>query len=318
MRSEFDEEWMTEVQTHCPKVNPFITCLSNTNNVGLTTSAFYIRDVANKVDSSQSNLANKMINANIGSVILWLRSPGELRVVDSSGNITGIVAGTPKEDFPNSILDPESRSTTLFFPDTNTTYEVKGTTSGTYGLVMTNLMSSTTVTAIDIPIKENASHVYSIDWQALVAGQTGVTIKIDKEGDGIFEHEIMGGVEITNDDFLLQTKTIIDFDPDSLNLKNKNGKATVYIELPDSYDVSAIDISTIKLNGAPALTKPTSIGDYDKDGVPDLMVKFERSTIIPMIVPKGEMATITVSGQLFHNGRSMIFTGKDIIRIVQK
>jgi len=73
----------------------------------------------------------------------------------------------------------------------------------------------------------------------------------------------------------------IDFDPDTLNLKSKGTVVTVYIELPTGYDVSQIDVSSIKLNGTvPALAKPTEIGDYDGDGIPELMVKFDRASVI--------------------------------------
>jgi len=41
---------------------------------------------------------------------------------------------------------------------------------------------------------------------------------------------------------------IIDFDPDTLNLKSEGRWVTVYIELPNGYDVSEIDVPSIKLN----------------------------------------------------------------------
>ena len=53
---------------------------------------------------------------------------------------------------------------------------------------------------------------------------------------------------------------------------------TCYIELPEGYDPSDIDVSSILLNGALEVdpAAPTSIGDHNGNGVPDLMVKFKR------------------------------------------
>ena len=71
----------------------------------------------------------------------------------------------------------------------------------------------------------------------------------------------------------------IDFDPDTLKKKDK--WITAYIELPSGYSVEDINVSTVRLivgdENAPAKSKPTKIGDYDRDGIPDLMVKFKRS-----------------------------------------
>lgn len=78
----------------------------------------------------------------------------------------------------------------------------------------------------------------------------------------------------------------IDFNPNTLNLKSKGNYVTAYIELPKDYDVSKIDVSSVKLNMnsvVPALLKPTALGDYDKDGIQDLMVKFDRQEVQEVI-----------------------------------
>lgn len=107
----------------------------------------------------------------------------------------------------------------------------------------------------------------------------------------------------------------IDFNPDTLNLKSKGKVVTVYIELPEGYDVEEIDISTVMLNGiVPALAHPTDVGDYDSDGVPDLMVKFDRSDVQDVLEPGNEVE-VTVSGQLT-DGTS--FEGADTIRVIAK
>jgi hypothetical protein len=72
----------------------------------------------------------------------------------------------------------------------------------------------------------------------------------------------------------------IDVDPNTLNLKSKGKYVTCYIEIP-GFDPADIDVSTVMLDGVvPAEESPTGLGDYDMDGIPDLMVKFSRSTLI--------------------------------------
>jgi len=105
----------------------------------------------------------------------------------------------------------------------------------------------------------------------------------------------------------------IDIDPDTLNLKSKGKWITCYIELPDSYDVADIDISTILLNNVvPAEDHPTDIGDYDNDGVYDLMVKFDRQDVID-ILEAGDNVEITVAGELIDG---TLFEGTDYIRVI--
>jgi len=74
----------------------------------------------------------------------------------------------------------------------------------------------------------------------------------------------------------------VDIDPDTLNLKSNGEWITCYIELSAGFNVGDIDTSTILLNGTIGvdLGAPTQIGDYDCDGMADLMVKFDRSTVI--------------------------------------
>ena len=106
---------------------------------------------------------------------------------------------------------------------------------------------------------------------------------------------------------------IIDINPYTLNLKSKGKWITAYIELPEGYNVSDIDVSTIMLNDAvPAELHPTEVGDYDTDGIPDLMVKFDREDLVA-ILSVGE-TTLTITGEV--NGTQ--FEGSDTIKVINE
>ncbi|MFC2010997.1 hypothetical protein ACFLUR_01735, partial [Chloroflexota bacterium] len=81
----------------------------------------------------------------------------------------------------------------------------------------------------------------------------------------------------------------VDINPNVLNLGSKSNKNSVtgFIRLDEEADVSQIDVGTVVLsfNGTmvAAQLKPVSIADHDKDGTPDIMVKFSREELISVL-----------------------------------
>ena len=106
----------------------------------------------------------------------------------------------------------------------------------------------------------------------------------------------------------------LDFDPDTLNLGSNGKWVTCLIELPDGYDVSAIVFSELTLNDVvPAdTTHKASVGDADSDGVPDLVVKFDRASVQAVLTP-GPDQLVWVSGEL-ESGDS--YTASDLITVL--
>jgi hypothetical protein len=116
------------------------------------------------------------------------------------------------------------------------------------------------------------------------------------------------------------TATVVIY-PQALNLRSNGRWITARIELPEGYNLSDIDVSTIMLNNTiPVELTPIHIGDCDCDGTPDLMVKFERQKVIDLILKNYQftgrfgMVTLTITGEM----AECAFQGSDDIKIIQQ
>jgi len=110
----------------------------------------------------------------------------------------------------------------------------------------------------------------------------------------------------------------VDVQPDTINLKAKGNFITAYIELPAPCDVKKIDIGTVTLevNGyvIHAEAKPARVGDYDADGVSDLMVKFDRQLAKARMFMGPE--ELTISGDVLDSPAP--FQGSDTVNVLSK
>ncbi|HET6452845.1 MAG TPA: right-handed parallel beta-helix repeat-containing protein [Armatimonadota bacterium] len=107
----------------------------------------------------------------------------------------------------------------------------------------------------------------------------------------------------------------LDIKPDTLNPKSKGQYITAYIEMPaGEWSLDDIDVSSLRINGViGAAEHQPQIGDYDSDGLPDLMVKFDREALCNLLSP-GEQ-TVTLTGSCL-DGADL--TGQDTIRVLGK
>ena len=123
-----------------------------------------------------------------------------------------------------------------------------------------------------------------------------------------------------------ELEAIIDVSPDTLNLKSNGRWITAYIELPENYNVSDINRTTILLNDTIPVNsfwmrKPLKsvVGDYDADDISDLMVRFDRTEVIELIfnasLPDHRFTyvTLTITGLLTDE---TLFEGNDAIRVI--
>jgi PKD repeat protein len=121
----------------------------------------------------------------------------------------------------------------------------------------------------------------------------------------------------------------IDCDPETINLKSKAKWITCYIELPPAYNVSLIDINTVKLiykgyefqavndTKYDFVTDPEEyLTDEDQDGIVERMVKFYREELKPYLEP-GD-AEFTVEGKVYYNEGYADFEGFDTLRIIER
>ena len=108
----------------------------------------------------------------------------------------------------------------------------------------------------------------------------------------------------------------VDIDPDTVETESNGNWITAYIELPNGADPACINSSSILLNGALTIVGPTEIGDYDLDGIPDLMVKFDRAEFVTLANLSPGQKTIfnvTVSGTLLGGSK---FIGSDSVLVM--
>ncbi len=135
-----------------------------------------------------------------------LESPGELRVYDSLGRVTGIVNGEPEEEIPNTIYD--GNNVILVNPNDSYTYEMVGIEEGEYGIKVNFTENGNTINfaAIDIPTSTKENHQYKINWTTLSQGEEGVIVQVDSNGDGIFDYNFTSDSELTYDEYINATK----------------------------------------------------------------------------------------------------------------
>jgi hypothetical protein len=146
--------------------------------------------------------------------VVETRSPVEIRVYDSEGNIAGVVGGQVREDIPFSVYGSAIETLVIFQTRGSYRYEVVGRSEGEYGLRIANVEDgeATVFVALGVPTALDTVAEYEIDWAALRQGQEGVTVRLDSDGDGVFEETLRANTELSRGEFLSQ----VDSDGDTI------------------------------------------------------------------------------------------------------
>jgi hypothetical protein len=100
--------------------------------------------------------------------------------------------------------------------------------------------------------------------------------------------------------------------PNTLNRRSKGRWVMCYVELPEGYAPTEIDVASLWLDEAVAAAPGAALlSDYDGDGVPDLMVRFDRRALTDLLAPG--KAVVTLTGCLA-DGTPL--AGSDVIRVI--
>lgn len=153
-----------------------------------------------------------------------------------------------------------------------------------------------------------------LDSAAFAPGEYTLHVSLNTDGDDTFASN-----EKTFDVLSGEQDATVDVDPDTLN-KASNGKwVTAYIELPNR-NVTDINISTVELEGVPAVDDPKygfvkdpEIKDRDGDGRDELMVKFPRDEVAERL-ETGDEVPVTVTGTVDDS----TFSATDTIRVIDR
>jgi hypothetical protein len=134
-------------------------------------------------------------------IVAGLSSPGELRIYDSRGRVTGLVNGEERSEIPHSFC--LENIVVILSPRDTYRLQVVGISMGTYNLTAVKILGneSTVFNAIAIPTTPRAVHQYTVDWDRLSKGERGVTVEVDSDGDGKFDWSFTGGKELVQRDF---------------------------------------------------------------------------------------------------------------------
>lgn len=114
--------------------------------------------------------------------------------------------------------------------------------------------------------------------------------------------------EVFFDDLELTIPATVDIDPDTLNLGSKGNWITAYIGLPAGFDVADIDVTTVKLEGLPAVR-----GEVQDDV---LMVKFDRAAVEALVQGMNLQLPADVTLQVTGTVGDVAFEGSDTIRAI--
>lgn len=163
------------------------------------------------------------------------------------------------------------------------------------------------------------AHWNGVSWSPMGSGTSGTVFSLDADESGnVYAgggFSTAGGV--TSNCVAMWHAAIpvcmdFDFRPSTLNLSSHGLWVSGYLEPPAPISVNEIDVSSIRINGTVPVdvAAPIAIGDEDADGIPDLMVKWNRASV-ELTVAEGDQVPVTVTGVA--GGRR--FAGTDYIRV---
>jgi hypothetical protein len=227
----------------------------------------------------------------------------------------------------------------ILYPNGNIVYQYAGLgvnqTSATIGIQNGTKDDGLMVVYNDTYVHEGLAIEFSTgsSWlsaspeSGVVAPGECVEIAVLMDAEALAAGDHMGSINIASNDLtdpyvevpvLFHVGTVdaveADADPNTLNVASAGKFMTVYVELPPEYDPVDVLVETVKLNGVvPAELHPFSNSeDFNGNGIPDLMFKFDR-TAVAAILPEGESVAVVVTGEIED---TIYFVATNTIRVI--
>jgi hypothetical protein len=274
--------------------------------------------------------------------IFSLFSPADLHVYDSQGRHVGInEEGGIESQIPGAMyIIPEGTDyKIILIPDAEEedeyTIVAKGTDSGSMDLKaqVPDAVSKLRrfVEYVSIPVSRTMIARTKIKPTALglmrapstaevlsgTTRDTATVLEIDSDGDGTFEIESAPGKFEKQKILRSVIGAKIDVKPDVLSFSSAavEKSITVYIELPADFSPEDIDLSTVLLFGKiGALQRSMDVTDHDQNGISELVVKFDRQSVINYLTSikqaEGEIV-FNITGTM----KGQPFTGSDTVAV---
>ncbi len=136
----------------------------------------------------------------------------------------------------------------------------------------------------------------------LILPATHAAITNNSESNYVRSGDVIGAIEVS-----------IDLRPNTLSYHSNGDFVTCYITPTEGYSVHEIDSSSIFLETIPVIPDYVGIIDRDLDGVDELMVKFDRSDVLDILVDSPSYVDLTVIG-CFDDG--VTFFGVDTVHVM--
>jgi len=153
----------------------------------------------------QPTLAGQLKGYQTNYVMAFTCSPATVRIRDAAGRVTGLLGGRVVEDVPDCAYI--GGAVMSLSPEDSFVYEVVGQSEGAYDLVVDHVVAGrqATVEAAGVPTSPGAVHRYLVDWNALAAGKSGVTLMVDEDGDGEYERSLEAGARLDGADLQMRS-----------------------------------------------------------------------------------------------------------------
>lgn len=240
-----------------------------------------------------------------------LGSPGELRIYDSAGRMTGVLNGQIKQEIPNSTYFNDNF--VILFPSDSYCYDVVGTEKGTYDLAVISIQAGklNAFGAIDIPTLPDAIHEYSVDWDVLSTGGEGVLLEVDSNGDGEFEQAITAGTT------LRAMESQLWIFPTVIPRHMGDWEIMALLRLPEGIKRSDIDLDRALLlyPGGIEATRQYAVQSGGRWRPRTTIFAFFNKNSLMDAVPGDGTVELQVAGPL---GTGQYFYGGDTVRIVSR